>query len=296
GDDCAVIDAKRLAISTDMSVEEVHFRREWLEPARIGRRAAIAALSDLAAVAARPLGALVSLAMPGTDPPEVGAEIMAGLRDAIEHAGATLLGGDLTRSPAPIVIDVVVLGDVERPILRSGARPGDSLWVTGTLGGAESAVSDLLDGRTPDPAALLAFIAPTARIDEALWLAERDVLHAMIDLSDGLAGDAGHLAAASSARIIVDGPALPVHPAARAHGDDAALALALGGGDDYELCFAAAPHAVEALRDEFTRTFGVPLTRVGEVVEGSGVVLRDNDGRLRGMPVEGFSHFTRVAT
>lgn len=296
GDDCAIIEAGRLAVSTDMSVEQVHFRREWMEPERIGRRAAIAALSDLAAVAARPFGMLVSLAVPADDPASFGEAIMRGVREAADETGAALLGGDLTRSPGPVVIDVVVLGDVQRPVLRSGARIGDALFVTGRLGGAESAVVDLLDGRTPDATALLAYIAPNARLWEAAWLADRDLVHAMIDLSDGLAGDAGHLAAASGVRIIVDAADLPMHPSAREHGDDAGLAIALGGGDDYELCFAAEAAAIDAIRDEFVDTFGIPITRVGEVVEGSGVVLRDADGRLRGMPIGGFSHFTRGPT
>ncbi len=293
GDDCAILEAGRLAISTDLCLEGVHFRRDWLAPGAIGGRAARAALSDLAACAAEPLGALVSLALSRDDTADLGDAIMAGLREAVEREGAALLGGDLTRSPGPIVIDVVVIGSVSRPVLRSGARPGDGLWVTGTLGGAETAVTDLLDGRTPDPAALLAFAEPAPRLREARWLAERGIVSAMIDLSDGLAGDAGHLAAASGARIIVDSAALPIHPAARARGSDAALSLALGGGDDYELCFTAPAGVVEAAHAAFVDAFELPLTRVGDVVEGSGIVLRDADGRLRGMPVSGFSHFTK---
>lgn len=296
GDDCAIMMAQGLALSTDMTVEDVHFRRDWLEPETLGRRAAVSALSDLAAIAAAPIGILTSIALRRDEAPELGEAIMTGLRGAVEEAGGTLIGGDLTRSPGPIVIDVVVVGEAPRPVLRSGARPGDALFVTGLLGGAETAVTDLLDGRTPHPAALLAYALPKARLREAAWLAERNLPHAMIDLSDGIAGDAGHLAAASGVRIIVDAPLLPVHSAATAHADDGGLALALGGGDDYELCFTADAGAVAAVQHEFVATFGIPLTRVGEVVEGGGVVLRDADGRLRGMPVSGFNHFTREST
>lgn len=294
GDDCAILDVGRIAISVDMSVEDVHFRRDWLTGEQIGRRAAAIALSDLAASAAAPFGILDSLAVPADLDDAYVQEIAAGLRAEAEALGATLLGGDLTRSSGPIVLDIVVLGDVTHSLTRAGARVGDGLWVTGRLGGAACAVSDLLEGHTPDPEAMRAYASPVPRTREAAWLAARSIPTALIDLSDGLAGDAGHLAAASGVRIIVDAATLPVHAAAAKRGDEAGLALALGGGDDYELCFAAGP-IEDDVRAAFEEEFAVPLTRVGEVVEGSGVVLRDADGRLRGMPASGFSHFTEVA-
>lgn len=294
GDDCAVIDAGRVAISVDLSVEGVHFRREWLTaPAAIGARAATVALSDLAASAAVPFGALVSIAMTPEDAAGIGDAVMDGFRSAVEAAGCALIGGDLTRSPGPLFIDAVVLGRVTAPVLRHGSRPGDALWVTGWLGGAGSAVHDWLEGRTPLPEAVLAFVQPRARIREARWLAEKVAPTSMIDLSDGLAGDTGHLAAAGGVRIIVDELSLPLHPAARARGEAGALAMALGGGEDYELCFTAPADRVEPVRDAFLAEFGVPLTRIGDVVEGGGVVLRDDEGRLRGMPSAGYDHFTR---
>jgi thiamine-monophosphate kinase len=291
GDDAAIIDAGRLAVSTDMSIEGVHFRREWFTPAQIGARAAHVALSDLAACAATPFGVLVSLAVARDAPPDLAESIMNGLRVAAEETGAVLLGGDLTRSPGPVVIDVTAIGTLEHAIVRSSAEPGDSLWVTGMLGGAASAVADLLADRTPDPQSLSAYVSPVARIREALWLAARALPTAMVDLSDGLAGDAAHLAAASAVRLIIDAPALPIHPSALAHGEEAAQSLSLGGGDDYELCFTARAGAVEIMRDDFTNVFGLPLTRVGEVTQGSGVVLRAVDGQLHSMPAVGFDHF-----
>jgi thiamine-monophosphate kinase len=294
GDDCAVLRAAPVAVSVDLSIEDVHFRRQWLPtPDLIGVRAAAVALSDLAASAAVPLGVLASLAMTADDAAAIGDAIMEGVREAIEAVGGALLGGDLTRSPGPLILDIVALGRADRPVLRGGAGPGDALWVTGWLGGAASAVHDWLEARTPAPDAVAAFCRPPSRIAEALWLAEHGLPRAMIDLSDGLAGDAGHLAAASGVRIIVDASALPLHPAAEARGPDGALAMALGGGEDYELCFASPDSAVGPLRQAFENTFGIPLTRVGEIVEGSGVVMRDNDGRLRGMPAAGFDHFAR---
>ena len=182
GDDCAVVTADGLAISVDMTVEDVHFRRAWLEPDEVGYHAAAAALSDLAAMAARPIGVLASIA----------------------------LGGDLTRSPVPLVVDVTAIGEAPRPVLRAGARPGEEVWVTGQLGAAAAAVEAWLAGREPDPAARSAFARPTPRTREALWLAGRGVPSAMVDLSDGIAGDAGHLAAASGVRLVIRARALPV--------------------------------------------------------------------------------------
>src|SRR5688572_18406006 len=225
-----------------MSVEGIHFRRDWLAPFEIGCRAASAALSDLAAVAARPIGVLVAVALPEADAGDFAVEVMAGVRSAAERAGGVVLGGDLTRSPGPVVVDVTVVGEAREPVLRSGARPGDELWVTGELGGAGVTVARLLREELPDPDALLRFTAPVPRCAEALWLKERGLPTAMLDLSDGLAGDATHLAAASGVSIVFDQDAIPTHPAvvAEASSPADALAYATSGGEDYELCFTAA--------------------------------------------------------
>ncbi|HEX2188489.1 MAG TPA: AIR synthase related protein [Longimicrobiaceae bacterium] len=149
GDDCAVV-AGGIALSTDMSVEGVHFRRDWLSPREIGWRAAAAALSDLAAVAARPIGVLVSLALPAGDAGDPAVELMAGVREAAEAVGGAVLGGDVARTTGPLVVDVTVVGEARNPVLRSGARRGDEVWVTGALGGAAAAVRAWLAGGEPD--------------------------------------------------------------------------------------------------------------------------------------------------
>ncbi|MEX1181682.1 MAG: thiamine-phosphate kinase [Gemmatimonadota bacterium] len=293
GDDCAVVRGEGIAISVDMSVEGVHFRRDWLEPEEIGYRAAAAALSDLAAVAATPIGILVALAANPEDVEDVAPRIMDGARAAAKGAKAIVLGGDIARTAGPMIVDVVVVGNALRPALRRGARPGDSIWVTGELGAAAAAVRAWELGRTPEPAARLAFALPTPRIAEAVWLAARGAIDALIDLSDGLAGDVGHIAAASGVRIILDAAAIPAHPILHVVARDAddVLALALGGGEDYELCFAAPPGAVERLGDGFLNTFDLALTCVGTVHEGSGVLLRDFNGRVSALRQTGYSHF-----
>jgi thiamine-monophosphate kinase len=293
GDDCAIVDAGRVALSLDMSIEGIHFRREWLAPEEIGYHATAAALSDLAAVAAEPIGLLVGLAVAEAEAEELGPRIMHGVTAAAQDARAVLLGGDLSRSPGPIMLDISVFGSVAEPVLRSGARPGDSLWVTGRLGGAAAAVAAWRDGAVPSPEARAAFVRPAPRLREARWLAERVQLHALIDLSDGLAGDAGHMAAASGVGLVIETDAVPIHEAAGALVSGPALDLALHGGEDYELLFAAPPGSVEALVEDFARRFRVPLTHIGAVTEGQDVLLRWRDGHEQEL-TGGFDHFQRA--
>ncbi|CAN5614899.1 thiamine-phosphate kinase [soil metagenome] len=298
GDDCAVVRGEGIAISVDMSIEGVHFQRDWLEPEEIGYRAAAAALSDLAAVAATPIGILVALAVNDEDVAEVAPRVMDGARAAAAGAKAVLLGGDVARTTGPMVVDVVVIGNAIRPALRRGARSGDSLWVTGELGAAAAAVRAWELGKTPEHSARLAFALPTPRVAEAAWLASRGAVDALIDLSDGLAGDVGHIAAASGVRIILDASSIPIHPSVHVVAADAAdaLAIALAGGEDYELCFAAPPGAVERLGDMFMKTFDLTLTCIGTVHEGSGLLMRDLNGQVAEVHLAGHDHFRGTAT
>lgn len=292
GDDAAVLRADGLAVSADASVEGVHFRREWLTFPEIGYRAAAAALSDLAAMAARPIGVLASLALPLRDF-DAAPELMDGVREAAAAVGAALVGGDVTRSPTSLFLDVIALGEASAPVLRSGARPGDELWVTGVLGAAAAAVLAWSRGEEPPAAAREAFARPRPRVAAARWLAERGLAHAMLDLSDGLAGDATHLAAASGVRVVLEPALVPVAPAALvvAGNAEGALALALGGGEDYELCFAAPAGAVEPRRAEFEADLALGLARVGRIEEGEGVVASTADGERAPLPLTGYRHF-----
>jgi thiamine-monophosphate kinase len=270
GDDCAVVAGDGIAITVDMAVEDVHFRRSWLEPSEIGYHAAAGAISDLAAMAARPIGILASLALGPGDEEEFGAAVMDGVAAAARDSGAALLGGDLTRSPGPLVVDIVAVGEAPSPVLRSGARAGDEVWVTGRLGAAAAAVAAWLDGRVPSPEARAAFARPSPRTREALWLAERGIPTAMVDLSDGIAGDASHIAAASGGRVVIRADWLPVADAAAAMGASVGARLAAAGGQDYELCFTARAGAVDGVVGDFEGEFGVGMTRVGEVVGETG--------------------------
>ena len=291
GDDCALIPMgdQSIAVSVDLSVEGVHFRRDWLSAEEIGWRAAAGALSDLAAEGASVIGLLCSVGLPaGTRGPDLDA-LLAGVGSAVAAVGGTVLGGDLSSAPQ-WVIDVTVLGRVTRPVTRGGALPGDSLWVTGTLGGARAALVALEAGVPPGEASRVAFARPEPRVRAGAWLAEAGA-RAMIDLSDGLAGDANHLAAASGVRLTIDLDRLPlaleIAPAAKRRGVSLAE-FAAEGGEDYELVAALPPlfGADDALA--FQRACGLRLTRIGTVEPGSGVQFL-----LRGQPrtLKGFDHF-----
>lgn len=295
GDDCAVIVAGRIALSSDLSIEGVHFRREWLSAYEIGYRAAMVSLSDLAAMAARPIGILVSLGITPADE-ALSAEIMQGARDAAARSGGVVLGGDLSRSLGPIVLDVCVVGEAAEPVLRSGALPGDELWVTGELGGAAAAVRALLAGAEVDPIGCTHYRRPVARTAEATWLAERSLLRAMLDISDGLAGDAAHLARASGVAIVLEPDAIPLHPAVRHSATDPAdsFELALSGGEDYELCLVVPPGALAPHLSEFENEFGIALTRVGVIEAGSGVLLRSSGGGREPLAFGGYQHFGEI--
>ena len=281
GDDCAVLDVpagERLCVSTDSSVEGVHFRREWLTPAEIGYRATMAALSDLAAMAARPLGLLVALAAPTAWRTSLDG-IADGIGAAARDGGAPVLGGDTTGGER-LALTITVLGAAAEPVTRGGGRAGDALFVTGRLGGPRLALDALEAGRVPDRAHRDRFARPRARLLEARWLAGRGA-SALIDVSDGLLGDAAHLAAASAARVTIDLQRVPCVAGARPL--DAAAS-----GEEYEL-LCAAPATIDAA--EFERAFGVPLTGVGWLAAGPpGVDAMDGPTRVD-LP-RGYDHFS----
>jgi len=274
GNDCAVLPPGfgDVVLSTDMSVEGVHFRRDWLTWQEIGWRAASAALSDLAAAGAEVVGLMASIGAPKDSTSEALVDLMRGVGAAVAAVGGRVLGGDLTRAPS-WVVDVTVVGRAARPLGRTEARSGDVLWVTGTLGGARAALHAWEDGKPPAAGARERFAHPVPRIAEGRWLAAHGA-HAMLDISDGLGGDAGHLAAASGVRVELELEQLPVHPdvvAAALSRGDAVQAFAARGGEDYEL-LAAMPKSFDDLEARrFQQDTGTVLTRIGRIRRGTGV-------------------------
>jgi thiamine-monophosphate kinase len=282
GDDATSLDlppGEQLVVSTDTSLEDVHFRREWLSPEEIGWRATAAALSDLAAMAAKPLGVLVAVTLPPPWLDELGA-LADGIAAAASAAGAPIVGGDLTNG-APLALTLTVLGTTAAPLRRSGAQPGDTLWVTGQLGGPALAIAAWSEGRQPTPEARARFARPVPRIREAQWLAAAGAT-AGIDISDGLGGDAAHLAAASGVRITIEADAVP-----RIAGAD--VSTAQRSGEEYEL-LVTTRKSFDAVA--FQRTFGVSLTRIGAVEQGDAGVDLLIGGERVASPA-GYDHFSQ---
>ncbi len=291
GDDCAILPPGRrqVVVSTDLSVEGVHFRRDWLSLEEIGWRAAAGALSDLAAEGASAVGVLASVGAPAGTDADALAELMHGVGAAAARAGARVLGGDLSTAPQ-LVVDIVVLGRAARPVRRTGAEPGDGLWVTGTLGGARAALEAWRAGRVPGMDARIRFAHPEPRLAAGRWLA-RHGAKAMIDLSDGLAGDARHLAAASDVFIEIDlalVPLAPDVPEAAAAVGESAEAFAARGGEDYELLVALPPEFGGDAARRLRRSTGVTLCRIGTVSAGEGIRLARGGIEV---DLQGFDHF-----
>lgn len=258
GDDAAIVDVppgERLVVSTDATVEQVHFRRAWLDPEEIGWRATAAALSDLAAMGAAPLGILVTLTVPSAWREALPA-LADGIGEACQASGTVILGGDLTEGDR-LALAITVLGHAARPLTRAGARPGDTLYVTGELGGPGAALGAWIAGGTPQRAHRQRFARPQPRLSAGRWLAAHGA-HAAIDLSDGLAGDLAHLAAASGLRCRVDLAALP-------RMDGVAPRDAATSGEEYELLVAAGPLDLAAFA---AANAGLRLTPIGRVEAG----------------------------
>jgi len=292
GNDCALLPAGggTLALSTDASVEGVHFRLDWITLAEVGWRAAAAALSDLAAAGVEPAGLLAAAVVPASATDEDLVALMSGVGAAGTAVGAPVIGGDLSSGPLWMVT-ITVIGRGTSPVTRAGARPGDGLWVTGTLGGARAALEAWRRGETPSDDARAAFSHPVPRVAAGRWLASHGA-RAMLDLSDGLAGDAPHLAAASEVGLDLALEMIPVAPAAIEEAKRLPIPVqqfAAEGGEDYELLVALPFEFGPAQVSDFERTSGIALTRIGTVESGSGVRTR-----LAGRPLSlrGFDHFS----
>ncbi len=292
GDDCALLaplDAHDvLAVSTDLLLEGRHFFPD-AQPAALGHKALAVNLSDLAAMGARPRAFTLAIALPEADEAWLGA-FCEGLFAIADRYRCELVGGDTTRGPRTICI--TVFGDVPpaAALRRDAAQPDDDLWVSGTLGAAALAVQDGLAGRSrpDDDAARQRLDRPEPRV--ALGLALRHVARAAIDLSDGLLGDLSHIVERSRVGAEIDWPAVPVSDSLDGLPDGLRRRLALSGGDDYELLFSAA-HENRIAIEAIGRRLGLPLSRIGRIVAGSGIRLRDARGRPMETDAHGFDHF-----
>jgi thiamine-monophosphate kinase len=279
GDDAALISVppgEKLVVTTDTSVEDVHFRREWLSHFEIGYRATAAALSDLAAMAAKPLGIVIALTLPEGDRAEARA-LAVGIREGASAVLCPIVGGDLSAGKS-LSLTITALGAVVHPLLRAGARVGQRVYVTGYLGGPAAAVRAWRAGREPTERDRARFANPIPRIDPAIGLAQRGA-SAGIDVSDGLVADLAHIAAASKVCIEIDLDRIP-------RLDTVSALDAANSGEEYEIAVTAPPIDTAS----FSAEFGLALTEIGRVVTGrAGVDLLDN-GRKIAAPA-GFDHF-----
>ncbi|MFI5274425.1 MAG: thiamine-phosphate kinase [Ktedonobacterales bacterium] len=291
-----------LAATVDAQVEGRHFVRGVATPEDVGHKALAVNLSDLAAIGAEPLWALVSLVLPPSyDAAEI-ERIYAGMRALAERYGVAIAGGNVAAAAGPLVVDVTALGRVRRgaAVTRAGGHPGDALLVTGTLGAAAAGLLALVLAPqqaelAPDVLSFVraALVAPQPRVAEGRALAAMGGVGAMLDVSDGLAADLRHLCAASGVGALLDAAAIPIAPAARvvaeAYGRDA-LELALSGGEDYELLCAVRAEQVPAALDAVARAGGMARL-IGELTDTSGELrMRGADGISVPLDLRGWDH------
>ncbi|BEP63815.1 thiamine-phosphate kinase [Variovorax sp. V213] len=296
GDDCALLapaPGMQLAVSSDMLVEGRHFL-STVDPARLGHKALAVNLSDLAACGAKPLAFTLALALPGVDEPWFEG-FSRGLFALADEHGCELVGGDTTRGPLNICITVFGEVPAGAALLRSGARAGDDIWISGTLGDARLAL-EVFRGTLAMPADVFAMARqrmeqPTPRV--ALGVALRGTASAAVDVSDGLVGDLGHILASSRVGATLDADAavsVVVAAAASGLGTDVLRTCALSGGDDYELVFTAAPSARAAV-EQAGKESATRVTRIGRIEADAGLRIVDASGAPIAQRFGSFDHF-----
>jgi len=328
GDDAAIVAPERNRVevlTVDAVVEGVHFDRAFVPPDAIGHRALAVNLSDLAAMGAAPRLALLSMALPAALPLSDFDGIVAGFTALASASRLHVVGGNLTRSPGPLVIDVTLVGTVKRrqALTRAGARPGDDLYVSGTIGAAAAGLGllrqvasrqSLVVGLSPqstddlrlrlmtedsglttdDWRLMTAYLTPEPRIRLGLLLGRNRAASACVDLSDGLADGMRRIAEASGVGVIVDASLLPIDPAARAFFDAQhldAIEASIAAGDDYELLVAVRPRTRSRLAAAI-RHGGAPLTRIGRCTDDRAVTIRRSGVEANDAPLPaGYTHF-----
>lgn len=301
GDDCSVFRSSPglvTLITTDLLVEDVHFQLTRIPPYKLGRKSMAVNLSDIAAMGGTPRESVISIAIPETVEVETLDAVYAGMKSMAAAFDVNLLGGDTTASPAPLVINVTLVGEAqeEEVLYRSGAEPGDLVFLTGPVGEAAAGLNSLLADRSFDGREALvdAHLDPHPHIREGRIIARQGVAHSMIDVSDGLAGDLGHICAESRVGAVLEEDRIPTTERFRAYCDRFGLDathLMLDVGEDYVLLGtvpeAAADQLAKALEAE-----GCSCFRIGRIVEEPGIRLAGRDGSVRTIRASGWNHFT----
>jgi thiamine-monophosphate kinase len=289
GDDCAVLQVRagfQLLVTTDLCIEDVHFRREWHPAKSVGHRCLARGLSDNAAMGGEPLACFLSLGLPSKLPQSWVDGFLQGLHPLARNFKVQLAGGDIS-SAKQITADIVVLGQIPagKALLRSRARPGDRIYVTGELGGAAAVLKRLYQGEKVQPVKSNRHFYPAPRIEAGLWLRQRGRASSMIDLSDGLSTDLAHICEESRVSATVYEDRVPI-----AKGAD--LALALHGGEDYELLFTAPARAKLP-----KRIAGIKVTEIGLIKKRShyspAIQILSKNGTVRSLAALGWEHFRK---
>ncbi|HLJ25720.1 MAG TPA: thiamine-phosphate kinase [Candidatus Angelobacter sp.] len=290
GDDCAILQlppGNQLLVTTDLCVEDVHFRREWHPARSVGHRCLARGLSDIAAMGGDPVACFLSLGIPAELPQRWVDEFLRGLLHLARQFRTPLAGGD-TSSADKITADILLLGQVPsgKALLRSGARPGDRIYVTGELGGSAAVLKRLYGGEKIRPRRKSRHFYPAPRIAMARLLREKALANAMIDISDGLSVDLAHMCQESRVSALIEAGAIPRAKAVT-------LDLALHGGDDYELLFTARQHLTLP-----QKIAGIPITPIGRILPRpsvrSKVQIQDESGHAKLLEPEGWQHFAKI--
>lgn len=299
GDDCAMLrlpPGEMLLTTTDMLVEGVHFRRDWTGLLSLGRKSAAVNLSDLAAMGATPRALFLALAIPSDLAPADLDLFFEGFLEVCHASGAVLAGGDTCASQSGLSICITALGSAPEAMVirRDGAEPGDDIYVTGTLGASALALQNLIAGATPSPELLKRHLEPTARVEVGQALATAGIATAMIDVSDGLLADLGHILTASQVGAGIDVGRLPLSPALPTTSEDDSVLfdLALTGGEEYELLFTATPAAQEGIA-RIAQDRGLSITRIGEILRSGADLQLEHAGKPYPLPAhKGYKHFS----
>jgi thiamine-monophosphate kinase len=290
GDDCAALripPGHEALVTTDFSLEGVHFRRDWHAPEAVGHRCLTRGLSDIAAMGGEPIAALLSLALPRGLPQSWVDRFLAGLLRLADAFQMTLAGGDVAQSPAGILADIVVIGSAPKgkAVARSGAEPGDRIYVTGELGGSAAALRLLFSGRKLRPADFPQHFHPQPRLAVGEFLRQKSLASAVIDLSDGLSTDLAHICEESGVGAEILADAIPLARIGKPRREVDAQ-FALHGGEDYELLFTA-PRSKPVPR----RIAGVPVTQIGHITGAKPIILRNEHDEEFELRPQGWEHF-----
>ena len=292
GDDCAVLrvpSGHEALLTTDFSLEGIHFRREWHPAESVGHRCLTRGLSDIAAMGGVPIAAFLSLALPRNLPQQWVDGFMDGLHTLARKFGVALAGGDTAESPDGVLSDIVVLGSVPqgKAILRSGAHPGDRIYVSGALGGSAATLRRMMEkpDRKLNPRDFSRHFFPEPRLNLGRILREKNLASAMIDTSDGLSTDLAHICEESGVGAEILAEAIPLASIGKPP-RQVDLRFALHGGEDYELLFTAPPR-----KRVPRRIAGVPITHIGHITRGKQIDLVNRDGEGFALVPQGWEHF-----